>query len=143
MKIKQLSIFVENKPGHLAAPIRLLATEGIDLRALFLADASEYGVLRMIVSNCEPAVQKLTAEGFVARVTEVVAIEVSDHPGGLAGVLGALDATGIDIDYMYAFPCRNAEHAVLLFSFADADAAIARLQAAGINPLASDELLKL
>jgi hypothetical protein len=143
MKIQQLSIFVENKPGHLAAPIRLLAAEGIDLRALFLADAREYGVLRMIVSDCELAVARLTAEGFVARVTEVLAIEVSDHPGGLAGVLTALDATSIDIDYMYAFPCRNAEQAVLLFSFADVDAAIAKLRSVGINPLANDDLLKL
>jgi len=143
MKIKQLSIFVENKPGHLAAPIRLLAAEGIDLRALFLADAREYGVLRMIVSDCERAVERLTNQGFVARLADVLAIKVTDHPGGLAGVLAALDATGIDIDYMYAFPCRNADQAVLLFSFADVEAAIARLQAADINPIASDELLKL
>lgn len=143
MKIQQLSIFVENKPGHLAAPIRILAAEGIDLRALFLADAREYGVLRMIVSDCERAFARLGAEGFVARVTEVLAIEVSDHPGGLAGVLTALDASGIDIDYMYAFPCRNADQAVLLFSFADLDGAIAKLQVAGIYPLANDELLKL
>lgn len=142
MKIQQLSIFVENKPGHLAAPIRTLAAEGIDLRALFLADAREYGVLRMIVSDCERAVVRLAAEGFVARLTEVLAIEVSDHPGGLAGVLTALDTSGIDIDYMYAFPCRNADQAVLLFSFADLDSAIAGLRTAGIYPLASDELLK-
>jgi hypothetical protein len=143
MKIQQLSIFVENKPGHLAAPIRLLAEAGVDLRALFLADAREYGVLRMIVSGCERAAALLTEQGFVARVTEVLAIEVSDHPGGLAGVLAALDATGIDIDYMYAFPCRDAERAVLLFSFADPEAAIEKLQTAGINPLASDELFSL
>jgi hypothetical protein len=143
MKIQQLSIFVENKPGHLAAPIRALAAEGIDLRALFLADAREYGVLRTIVSDCEHAVALLTEQGFVARITEVVAVEVSDHPGGLAGVLAVLDETGIDIDYMYAFPCRNAEQAVLLFSFSDVDAAIARLRVAGISPLASEELFKL
>ena len=143
MKIQQLSIFVENKPGHLAGPVRLLAEQGIDLRALFLADAREYGVLRMIVSDCDRALEQLTAAGFVARLTEVLAIEVSDHPGGLAGVLSALDASFIDIDYMYAFPCRNAEHAVLLFSLADLDLAIAKLQVAGIQPLAQDALLRL
>lgn len=143
MKIKQLSVFVENKPGRLAAPIRELAGASIDLRALFLADASEYGVLRLIVSECDRAVALLTGKGFVARLTEVVAIEVSDHPGGLAGVLAALGAAGVDVDYMYAFPCRAADQAVLLFSFADPDSAIVKLQAAGINPLGSEELFRL
>jgi hypothetical protein len=140
MKIKQLSLFVENKPGHLAAPVRLLAEANIDLRALFLADAREYGVLRMILSDCDRAVALLTEHGFVARATEVLAIEVSDHPGGLAGVLATIDA---DIDYMYAFPCRNADQAVLLFSFADLDAAIEKLRSAGLNLLGCDTLLSL
>jgi len=143
MKIKQLSIFVENKPGRLAAPIRALAAEGVDLRASFLADAQEYGVLRLIVADCERVAVRLEEQGFVALVTEVLAVEVSDHPGGLAGVLAVLDGDGVDIDYMYAFPCRDAEKAVLLFSFADVDVAIARLRKAGISPLASDELMKI
>lgn len=143
MKIQQLSIFVENKPGHLAASIRLLAAANIDLRALFLADAREYGVLRMIVSDCNRAVQLLTAGGFAARSTEVVAVSVSDHPGGLAGVLSALDSSTVNIDYMYAFPCRDSGQAVLLFSFADLDAAIATLQSAGIHPVCCEELFKL
>jgi hypothetical protein len=143
MKIEQLSIFVENAPGRLAAPVRALAAAGVDLRALFLADTSEFGVLRLIVADCTSVAARLEDEGFVARVTEVVAVAVSDHTGGLAGVLAALDGDGVNIDYMYAFPCRDAERAVLIFSFADAEAAIARLDAAGIKPLASDELMKI
>jgi hypothetical protein len=76
------------------------------------------------------------------KVTEVLAVEVPDHPGGLADVLGALDGSGINIEYMYAFPNPRGDQAILIFRFADPDAAIAQLQTAGINLLASDELLK-
>jgi hypothetical protein len=142
MKIQQLSIFAENKPGHIAAPVRLLAQEGIDLRSLYLADSQQYGILRMIVSDWEKAVAVLEANDFVVKVTEVLAVEVADRPGGLTDILDALDGTGINIEYMYAFPNLCGNQAILIFRFADPDAAIARLQAAGINPLASNELLK-
>jgi hypothetical protein len=141
MKIQQLSLFVENRPGHIAAPVRLLAREGADIRALILADTQQYGILRMIVPDCEKAAAVLEAHGYVAKVTEVLAVEVADRPGGLADVLGALDGTDINIEYMYAFPVRGDE-AILIFRFADPDAAIARLQAAGINLVASEQLLK-
>jgi hypothetical protein len=104
MKIHQISLFVENKPGHIAAPARLLAQEGIDIRALYLADTQQYGILRMIVSDWQKAARVLEAHGFVVKVTEVLAVEVPDRPGGLADVLEALDGTGINIEYMYAFP---------------------------------------
>jgi hypothetical protein len=142
MKIQQISLFAENKPGHIAAPARLLAKEGIDIRSLYLADTQQYGILRMIVSDWRKAAGILEAHGFVVKVTEVLAVEVADRPGGLADVLGALDATGINIEYMYAFPCFRGDEAILIFRFADLDAAIERLQTAGINLLASEELLK-
>ena len=142
MKINQISLFAENKPGHISAPARLLAQEGIDIRALFLADSQHFGIVRMIVSDWRKAAVLLEAHGFVVKVTEVLAVEVPDHPGGLADVLGALDGSGINIEYMYAFPYPRGDQAILIFRFADPDAAIARLQAAGINLLASDELLK-
>ena len=142
MKINQISLFAENKPGHISAPARLLAQEGIDIRALFLADSQHFGIVRMIVSNWQNAAALFEAHGFVVKVTEVLAVEVPDHPGGLADVLGALDGSGINIEYMYAFPYPRGDQAILIFRFADPDAAITRLQAAGINLLASDELLK-
>ena len=142
MKINQISLFAENKPGHISAPARLLAQEGIDIRALFLADSQHFGIVRMIVSDWLKAAAVFEAHGFVVKVTEVLAVEVPDHPGGLADVLGALDGSGINIEYMYAFPYPRGDQAILIFRFADPDAAIARLQAAGINLLASDELLK-
>jgi hypothetical protein len=142
MKIQQLSLFVENKPGHISAPARLLAKEGIDIRALYLADTQQYGILRMIVADWQKAAGLLEAHGFVVKVTEVLAVEVPDRPGGLADVLGALDGSGINIEYMYAFPYLRGNQAILIFRFNDPDAAIAQLQTAGINLLASDELLK-
>jgi hypothetical protein len=142
VKIKQVSLFAENKPGHIAAPIRLLAREGIDIRSLYLADTQQYGILRMIVSDWEKAAAILQSQGFTVKVTEVLAVEVADRPGGLAGILEDLDGTGINIEYMYAFPNACDNRAILIFRFSDPDAAIARLQAAGVNLLPRDELLK-
>ncbi|MGA3373448.1 MAG: ACT domain-containing protein [Terracidiphilus sp.] len=142
MKIQQISLFIENKPGHIAAPIRLLAQAGVDIRSLYLADTQEFGIVRMIVSDWQKAAEVLDAEGFVVKATEVLAVEVPDHPGGLADVLDALDGSGINIEYMYAFPHQQGEEAILIFRFGDPDAAIARFQAAGINVLAGDDLLK-
>ena len=143
MKIQQISLFAENKPGRISAPTRLLAQEGIDIRALYLADTGEYGILRMIVSDWQKATAVLGSHGFVVKVTEVLAVEVGDHPGGLAGVLGALDETGVNIEYMYAFPYARGDKAILIFRFDDPDTAIVRLQKAGINLLAGAELLNL
>jgi hypothetical protein len=142
MKIQQLSLFVENKPGHLTAPALLLAREGVDIRALYLADTEQFGIVRLIVSDLQKAMELLQANGFVARITEVLAVEVPDRPGGLADVLGALDGSGLNIEYMYAFPYLCGGKAILIFRFNDPDAAIAQLQKAGVNVVAGDELLK-
>jgi hypothetical protein len=142
MKIQQLSLFAENKPGHIAAPVRLLAQEGIDIRSVYLADTQQFGILRMIVSDWRKAAQVLEEHEYVAKVTEVLAVEVPDRPGGLAEVLGALDGTGINIEYMYGFLYPPGDEAIIIFSFNDPDAAIAHLQTAGINLRASEELLR-
>jgi hypothetical protein len=142
MKIQQISLFVENKPGQIVAPSRLLAQEGIDIRALYLADTQQYGILRLIVADWQRAVGILEAHGFVVKVTEVLALEVPNRPGGMADVLEALSETGINIEYMYAYPYARGDGAVLIFRFNDQDAAIERLQTAGISLLARDELLK-
>ena len=137
MKIQQLSLFAENKPGTIIAPCRLLAQEGINIRALSLADTQRYGILRMIVSDWQKATRLLESHGFLVKVTEVLAVEVPDRPGGLAQILGIFEGTTINIEYMYAFPFGSGDKAVLIFRFGDPDAAIERLQAAGINVLES------
>ena len=140
MKITQLSVFAENKPGHIIAPCRLLADAGVDLRALSLADTQRFGILRIIASDWQKAQKVLEQAGFTVRATEVVALEVPDHPGGLADVLTALKDAEINIEYMYAFPFGREKRAVLIFRFDNPDAAIARLQAAGISMVAREEL---
>ena len=90
MKITQLSVFVENAPGHILAPCRALADAGVNLRALSLADAQNFGILRMIVSDWRQAATILEEAGFSVKATEVLAVEVPDRPGGLSQVLGAL-----------------------------------------------------
>jgi hypothetical protein len=142
MKIQQLSLFSENKPGHLIAPCRLLAREGIDIRALSLADTQRFGILRMIVSDWQKAKSLLEAAGSVVKVTEVLAVEVPDRPGGLGDVLELFEGSGINIEYMYAFPFLRGEKAVLVFRFDQPDAAIETLQEAGISVLDSGTLDK-
>ena len=131
MKLQQLSLFSENKPGHVIAPCRLLAREGIDIRALSLADTQRFGILRMIVSDWQRAKSVLEAAGSAVKVTEVVAVEVPDRPGGLADVLSLFEGSSINIEYMYAFPFLRGEKAVLIFRFDQPDAAIERLQSGG------------
>jgi hypothetical protein len=142
MKIKQISLFAENKPGHISGPVRLLAENGVDLRALHLADSENYGILRMIVSDSEKGARVLEENGYTVKVNEVLAVEVSDHPGGLADVLDALDGSQINIEYLYAFPNTCKDKAVLIMRFGNIDAAIEQLQSTGVNVLAGAELLK-
>lgn len=128
MKIHQLSIFVENRPGHLRAPCQVLADAGINLATLSLADTQQYGILRLIVRDWQRAKTVLEAAGFGVHVTEVVAIEVPDRPGGLAGVLKTFEQAGINVEYMYAFTGKHDDKAVLVLRFENVDAAVQALQ---------------
>ncbi len=140
MKIHQLSLFLENKPGRIVEPCRLLAGAGISIRTLSVADTQQFGILRMIVSDWQAAAALLKQAGCVTNVTEVLAVEVPDRPGGLAGVLEIFENSGINIEYMYAFPFGRQDKAVLIFRFDKPDAAIARLQSAGVNVIESVEV---
>jgi hypothetical protein len=140
MKIQQLSIFAENKPGHIAAPCRILAEKGIDIRALSVADTQHFGILRIIVSDPVAATKVLEAAGYVVKPTEVLAVEVEDQPGGLAKILTAFERTTINIEYMYAFPFGEGQRAVLIFRFTDPDGAAAALRAQGVNVVTRNEL---
>jgi hypothetical protein len=142
MKIHQLSLFLENKPGQMIGPCRALARAGINIRTLTLADTKQFGILRLIVSDWQKAQQVLKDAGYVVNVTEVVAVEVSDRPGGLAQVLEAFQQGEVNVEYMYAFTFGREDKAVLIFRFDQPDAAIRRLQAAGVNVVASAEVYK-
>jgi len=140
MKTPQLSVFLENKPGRLSEPCNLLAEAGINIVTLSLADTQQFGILRLIVRDWEKARAVLEAAGCVVNVTEVVATEVADRPGGLAQVLAVIEASAINIEYMYAFAFGKGDRAVLVFRFDNPDAAIELLQAKGINVVGSVEL---
>jgi hypothetical protein len=133
LKIHQLSVFVENSPGHLRAPCQVLADAGISLVTLSLADTKQYGILRLIIRDWQRARSILDAAGFVTNVTEVLAIEVSDDPGGLADVLKVIEDAKINVEYMYAFTEKRDDKAALIFRFEDADAAIAALKDSKVN----------
>lgn len=133
MKVRQISVFLENRSGRLASVLREVGRAGINIRALSLADTSDFGILRLIVDDVDACVQALRSTGHTVSITEVLAVEVPDQPGGLAGILGTLSAAGLNVEYMYAFVSRATEKALVVFRFEQIDAAIAALQQAGIS----------
>ena len=140
MKINQLSVFLENKPGRLSAPCKALATAGINILTLSLADTHQFGILRVIVKDWQKAKAALEHAGCVVNVTEVVAIEVEDRPGGLAQVLELVEKASINLEYMYAFTFGRADKAAIVFRFENPEAAIKLLQAKGVNVVGSIDL---
>ncbi len=140
MKLKQLSVFLENKPGRLRELCALLAENGVNIITLSLADTEQFGILRLIVKEYDKAKALLTEKGFVAKLTDVVAVEVSNQPGGLSEILKIEEESGISVEYMYAFTIKSGENAVLLFRFDDMDKAVAALKKSNLNILDSVEL---
>ena len=140
MKIHQLSLFLENRSGQLKAACKFLAEAGINLATLSLADTEQFGILRLIVRDWQKAKQVLEEAGRLVKVTEVVAIEVPDRPGGLSEVLEIIDEKGVFIEYMYAFAASPEQKAILVFRFEDTDAAIQALQEKGVNVIGSLDL---
>jgi len=141
MQIRQISIFLENKPGQLSAICRDLADAGINIATLSLADTSDFGIVRMIVDDHEKAQNVLADKGHVVNVCKVVAVCVPDRPGGMAGVMSALDKAGVNIEYSYAFAFHSGEKAVLVFRFGDNAKAEAALGDAGYATLGEAEVL--
>ena len=142
MKIHQLSVFLENKPGQLRAACAEAAKAGINIVTLSLADTEQFGILRLIVPDWTKAKMVLERAGFVVKVTEVLAIEVSDEPGGLSRILEIVDRAGLNIEYMYAFTERRGSKAALVFRFENPDAAEQVLKANGVNVLRDVELFR-
>jgi hypothetical protein len=143
MKVKQLSIFMENRAGRLAEVVRLVGQAGINIRALSLADTSDFGILRLIVSNVDKAMKVLRDSGHTVSLTEVIAVEVPDRPGGLSSVLEPLQAAGVNVEYMYAFVEKATDKAVVIFRFEDLDAALRVLGKAGISVLPAETVYSL
>ena len=143
MKVKQLSIFMENRAGRMAEIARQLGEARINIRALSLADTSDFGILRLIVNDVDKAMKILKDSGHTVSLTEVVAVEVPDSPGGLASVLEHLRDGGVNVEYMYAFVEKATDKAVVIFRFEDIDAAVKVLTKAKISVLPAETVYKL
>jgi hypothetical protein len=144
MKLKQLSLFLENRPGQLRAPCEALGRSGVDILTMSLADTAQFGILRLIVKDWQRAKAVLEEAGMVVNVTEVVPLEVDDRPGGLASVLAAIEEAGLGVEYMYAFAAKSsAGKAAIIFRFEDPDRALSAVQARGLRILDGDELVAM
>ena len=128
MRVEQISIFLENKAGRLAEVSRVLSEAGVNIRALSLADTSDFGILRLIVDNNDKAKAVLKERGFTVGKTDVVAVEVEDRPGGLSRILDILSRQNINVEYMYAFVQHTGKDAVIIFRFDNIDMAVKLLQ---------------
>jgi hypothetical protein len=124
MKITQISVFLENKKGRLYEVCSLLGKSSINIRALTIAESKDFGVLKMVVDKPRDAVSILTQHDFVNRITDIVAVEVEDKPGGLASVLRVLSHNNVNIEYMYGFVEKYSDSALLVFKFDETDRAL-------------------
>jgi hypothetical protein len=140
MTVEQISVFVQNKSGQLGDVTRVLKESNINIRALSLADSTDFGVLRLMADDTAKAKEVLQAAGFTVGSTPVVAVEVPDTPGGLAEVLGILSEHSINVEYLYAYTQRDSSCATLIFRFDRTGEAVRILEQCGIRVLGSHEI---
>jgi len=139
MLVKQLSIFLENRSGRLSEVTQVLGDAKVNIRALSLADTSDFGILRLIVDRPDEACNILKKIGFTIRETDVLAVEVADQPGGLSRVLDRFASSGVNVEYMYAF-VHKGENAILIFRFDRTDQAIEILNKNNVTIVPGEEL---
>ncbi|MDO8881125.1 MAG: ACT domain-containing protein [Coriobacteriia bacterium] len=138
--VKQLTVFLENSPGRLAGLTRVLGDAGVNMRALMVADTAEFGVVRIICDRPETARRALESAGFGVSVTEILAVEVPDRPGGLADILEALGAVGINVEYAYCYVEPGGQAAIDVFRVEEPGRATSVLLEAGIRVLEPDDV---
>ena len=143
MRVEQISVFLENKAGRLAEVTYILSEAGVNIRALSLADTSDFGVLRLIVDDNQKAEDALKNQGFTVSKTEVVAVEVEDKPGGLHRILDTLQESRINVEYMYAFVQQSGNNAVMIFRFDLPDKAVQVLAENGLTVIEGSRLYTL
>ena len=142
--IKQISVFLENKPGSLYAMTGVLAQHQIDMRAFSLAETSDFGIARLIVDDVYKTATVLREAGFINKITPVLGVAIPDVPGGLNKVLQALTDAKVNVEYMYAFlGGKGVDHAYMIFRVEDAASASAALAQRGIKVIDQGEIEKL
>ena len=140
MAIRQVSVFVENQKGALADALRKLSEAGVGLRALSIADTSDFGILRIITDDNRRAAFVLSEAGYICSATEVVAACADDKPGGLASLLTILSDAGVNVEYVYAFVAPSGNHAWVVLRVGDNAVAERILRAAGVTLVSEDEI---
>ncbi len=143
MHVEQISVFLENKSGRLSEVTAILSECQVNIRALALADTSDFGVLRLIVDDTDKARQALKKNGFTVGKTQVVAVEVNDRPGGLHDILMLLHAANFNVEYMYAFVRSSGDNAVMIFRIEQEQEAIRLLQSKGVSVIGGRQLYGL
>ena len=143
MHTRQVSVFLENVKGRLAEVTRLLNEASINIRALSLAETARFGVLRLIVNDPDRCLSILRDHDLAAQVTEVIAVEVEDKPGGLNRILGVFDAEALNIEYMYAFVEKSGDNAIVVFKADEPARAVESLRKRGIAVLPEDVIRNL
>lgn len=143
MQVEQISVFLENKTGRMSEVTAILAEAGINIRALALADTSDFGVLRLIVDDNERANSVLKENGFTVGTTEVVAVEVEDRPGGLNKILEILRGSDLNVEYMYAYVRHSGRDAIMIFRFDHVGTAIDVLKKSGVSIIEKEQLDRL
>ena len=138
--VYQISVFLENRAGQFAEITEILAKDGVDLRAISIAETADYGILRMIVDDAQKATAILMQHGYLLSMTPVLVVSVPDEPGGIAPVLATLAEGDIDIEYMYSLFTHVEDKAYIVFRVAEADKFIALLKTHGIVPCTNEEL---
>ena len=143
MSVKQISVFLENRPGALNEFTKILKEHDINMRALCLAEISEYGVLRLIVDDTYELSTILKAEGYIFKATPVLAVAIVDRPGSLVDILDALEAADINLEYAYAFTSKTVGEAYIILRVNDVEAGGKALLNAGIRVLSQEDIEKL
>lgn len=143
MTVKQISVFLENKPGAMAEFTDVLSKNDIDMRALSLAEASDFGIVRIIVDDVYNAMQVIKDAGYICSAAKVLAVAIPDEPGGLAKVIRYLGDNGINVEYVYAFTTTQKDVAYMIFRVKDNEKAIQVLTKNGVKLMSQDDLAKL
>ncbi len=143
MEVRQISVFLENKIGRLAEITQVLGDKGINIRALAIADTTEFGILRMIIDKPEKAYEALEEKGFTVSQTEVIVVEVEDKPGGLAGVMAILRKANINVEYLYAFVASKGRNALVVLKIEKLKDTVGLLQAQKVKILSSKDIGRL
>jgi hypothetical protein len=143
MKVRQVSVFLENRSGRIAKITTILGNAGINIRAMALADTSDFGILRLVMTDTDKGVELLRDNGFTVKVTDVIAVSITDKPGALGELLTVLETAGLNLEYVYVLNQMNPQKAVLIIRFDDPDNALSIMLDKELHVLSEETVLSM